>query len=142
MQTSINVLNYYYSNFQPLNISKFATLGSNIFISLRDKPRVKNEQKNLKSWGTVILHIFRGWDSIENTLRNLFIYRISSYSFRKNYSFFNLEIYRSQYISPKVTVHRGAETIQGRKQYEEIRYAKPTVDDFLNSWPNETWLEL
>ena len=56
-------------------------------------------------------------------------YRIYSYSFRGNYSFLNLEIQRSQYIRPKVTVHKGAETIQGRKLfkggnyiYEEIRY--------------------
>ena len=39
----------------------------------------------------------------------------------------HLEIKRSQYISPKVTVHKGVETIQGRKlfkggNYEEIRY--------------------
>ena len=49
-------------------------------------------------------------------------YRISSYSFRGNYSFLNLEIQTSQYIRPKVTVHKCAETIQGRKSYEEIRY--------------------
>ena len=41
------------------------------------------------------------------------IYRISSYSFRGNYSFLNLEIQRSQYLRPKVTVHKCAETIQG-----------------------------
>ena len=35
-------------------------------------------------------------------------YRISSYSFRGNYSFLNLEI-----IRPKVTVHKCAETIWG-----------------------------
>ena len=51
-------------------------------------------------------------------------YRISSYSFRGNYSFLNLEIQRSQYIRPKDTVHKGAETIQGRKLYEEIRYTR------------------
>ena len=50
-------------------------------------------------------------------------YCISSYSFHGNYSFLNLEIQRSQYIRPKVTVHKGAETIQGRKLYEEIRYS-------------------
>ena len=44
----------------------------------------------------------------------------SSYSFRGNYSFLNLEIQRSQYIRLKVTVHKCAETIQGRKLYEEI----------------------
>ena len=55
-------------------------------------------------------------------------YRISSYSFRRNYSFLNLEIQRSQYIRPKVTVHKGVETIQGQKLYEllwgTIRYSK------------------
>ena len=42
-------------------------------------------------------------------------YRISSYSLREKYSFLNLEIQRSQYIRPKVTVHKCAETSQGRK---------------------------
>ena len=37
-----------------------------------------------------------------------------------NYSLLNLEIQRSQYIRPKVKVHKGSETIQGRKLYEEI----------------------
>ena len=37
------------------------------------------------------------------------------YSFRGKNSFLNLEIQRSQYIRPKVTVHKCAETIQGRK---------------------------
>ena len=57
-------------------------------------------------------------------IRHIFInlYRISSYSFRGNYSFLNLEIQRSHYIRPKVIVHKGEETIQRRKPYEEIRY--------------------
>ena len=45
-------------------------------------------------------------------------YRISSYSFCGNYSFLNLEIQGSQYIRPKVTVHKCAETIQGRKLFK------------------------
>ena len=45
-----------------------------------------------------------------------FAYRISSYSFRGNYSFLNLEIQRSQYIRPMVTVHKCEETIQGRRK--------------------------
>ena len=49
-------------------------------------------------------------------------YCISSYSVHGNYSFLNLEIQRSQYIRPKVTVHKGVETIQGWKLYEKIRY--------------------
>ena len=53
-----------------------------------------------------------------------FIYRISSYSFRGNYSFLNLEIQRSQYIRPKVTVHKGAETIQGRKLFKGGNYMR------------------
>ena len=59
-------------------------------------------------------------------------YRISSYSFLGNYSFLNLEIQRSQYIRPnKVTVHKCAETIQGRKLYEEIRYLLYASCDFM-----------
>ena len=54
--------------------------------------------------------------------------RISSYSFRGNYSFLNLEIQR--YIRPKVTVRKGAETIQGRKLYEEVRYSESNVSVF------------
>ena len=49
-------------------------------------------------------------------------YRITSYSFRRNYSFLDLEIQRSQYIRPNVTKHKCAENIQGRKLHEEIRY--------------------
>ena len=52
------------------------------------------------------------------------IYRISSYSFRGNYSFLDLEIQRSQYIRPKVTVHKGAETIQGRKLFKGGNYMR------------------
>ena len=52
------------------------------------------------------------------------IYRISSYSFRGNYSFLKLEIQRSQYIRPKVTVHKGAETIQGRKLFKGGNYMR------------------
>ena len=51
-------------------------------------------------------------------------YRISSYSFRGNYSFLNLEIQRSQYIRPNVTVHKGAETIQGRKLFKGGNYMR------------------
>ena len=49
---------------------------------------------------------------------------ISSYSFRGNYSFLNLEIQRSQYIRPKVTVLKGAETIQGRKLFKGGNYMR------------------
>ena len=48
-------------------------------------------------------------------------YCISSYSFHGNYSFLDLKIQRSQYIMPKVTVHKGAETIQGRKLFNYMR---------------------
>ena len=51
-------------------------------------------------------------------------YRNSSYSFRGNYSFLDLEIQRSQYIRPKATVHKGAETIQGRKLFKGGNYIR------------------
>ena len=38
--------------------------------------------------------------------------------------FLHLEIQRSQYISPKVTVHKGAETIQGRKLFKGGNYMR------------------
>ena len=57
---------------------------------------------------------FRGHSQATFTRRGR--YCIYSYNFRGNY----LEIQRSQYIRPKVTVHKGAETIQGRKLHEEI----------------------
>ena len=41
--------------------------------------------------------------------------------FSETILFLNLEIQRSQYIRPKATVHKGAETIQGRKLYVEVR---------------------
>ena len=58
-------------------------------------------------------------------------YCISSYSFRGNYSFLNLEIQRSQYIRPKVTVHKGAETIQGRKLFKGGNYMRKYGISFL-----------
>ena len=79
--------------------------------------------------------------------RNTNTYRISSYSFRGNYSFLNLEIQRSHYIRPKVTVHKGAETIQGRKLFKGGNYMRkygmyyfnflmPTKQNFcsINLW--------
>ena len=51
-------------------------------------------------------------------------YRISSFSCRGNYSFLNLEIQRSQYIRPKVTVHRDAKTIQVRKLFKGGNYMR------------------
>ena len=49
---------------------------------------------------------------------------MSSYSFRGNNSFLNLEIQRLQYIRSKVTVHKGAETIQGRKLFKGGNYMR------------------
>ena len=54
----------------------------------------------------------------------LSMYRISSYSFRGNYSFLNLEMQRSQYTRPKVIVDRGMETIQGRKLFKGRNYMR------------------
>jgi hypothetical protein len=57
-------------------------------------------------------------------IKNIKKYRISSYSFHGNYSFLNLEIQRSQYIRPKVTVHKCAETIQRRKLFKGGNYMR------------------
>ena len=66
----------------------------------------------------VILHI-----DIFAFKLSLLLY-ISSYSFRGNYSFLNSEIQRSQYIRPKVTVHKCAKTIQERKLFKGGNYLR------------------
>ena len=58
-------------------------------------------------------------------------YRISSYNFRGNYSFLNLEIQRAQYIRPKVTVHKYVETIQGRKLFKGGNYKRKYGNHFI-----------
>ena len=61
-----------------------------------------------------------------------YMYRISSYSFRGNDSFLDLETQMSQYIRPKV--RRCAETIQRRKLFKGENYMRkygtscPTVE--------------
>ena len=59
-----------------------------------------------------------------STLSAELAYHISSYSFRGNYSFLNLDIQRSQCISSKITVHTCAETIQGRKLFKGRNYMR------------------
>ena len=65
------------------------------------------------------------WTRRKKSINDFLItYHISSYSFHRNYSFWNLEIQRSQYLRPKVTVHKCVETIQGQKLYEEVQYVE------------------
>ena len=71
-----------------------------------------------------------------------FSYRISSYTFRGNYSFLNLEIQRSQYIRAKVTVHKCAETIQGRKLYEELRYIAVIYENSILSSKEKQYMQV
>ena len=56
--------------------------------------------------------------------RAFLTYRISSFSFRGNYSFLNLEIQKAQYLRSKVTVHKCAETVQGRKLFKGGNYMR------------------
>ena len=72
-------------------------------------------------------------------------YRISSYNFRGKYSFLNLEIQRSHYIRPKVTVHKCAGIIRmgvlfEGGSYEEILYSisyKGNLPTFLSDFTIE-----
>ena len=50
-----------------------------------------------------------------------YVYRISANSFHGIYSFLNLTLCTVTF-GHSVTVHTGAETIQGRKLFAEIRY--------------------
>ena len=71
------------------------------------------------------LKVYFNFDTIANKwcqithLSRKFKYRISSYSFRRNYSFLNLEIQR-----PKDIVHKCAETIQGGKLFKGGNYMR------------------
>ena len=76
--------------------------------------------------------------AIRLKISNVLIYRISSYSFSKNYSFLNLEILRSQYIRPKVIVHTGAEPIQGRKLFKGGNYMRKYGMSLPSAWVIES----
>ena len=53
----------------------------------------------IKSHNMRVKHCYNARTSKRILDKNMYIYRISSYSFRGNYSFLNLEIQRSQYIN-------------------------------------------
>ena len=81
----------------------FVTLS--IYKSFSEQLQVQNEHN---------LNVNENLFSDKQLLHSLnYNYRISSYSFHGN---------RSQYIRPKVTLHKYAETIQRRKLYEEVQY--------------------
>ena len=61
------------------------------------------------SSGAAMSVVYVCYTDLDNNFSNT--YRISSYSFCGKYSFLDMEIQRSQYIRPKVTLHKGAETI-------------------------------
>ena len=57
---------------------------------------------------------------LTNKLRTVFPHIVSA----ETILFLDLEIKGSQYIRPKVTVHKGAETIQGRKLFKGGNYRR------------------
>ena len=71
-----------------------------------------------------ILYSIRTGDYHSSVLFFHLLHNTTSYSFRGIYSFLNFEIQRSQYIRPKVTVHKGVETIQGRKLFKGGNYSR------------------
>ena len=93
----------------------YSFLGKLIFFSLSCLPTFLNS--NITKMKVQKLSKFR-----LILLRAHFIYHISSNSFRRNYSFLNLEIQRSQHMRPKFTVHKCVETIQGRKLFKGGNY--------------------
>ena len=59
------------------------------------------------------------YSSLRNSFKK-YMYRISANSFRGNYSFLNLSLCTVTLI----TVHTGAETIQGRKLFKGGNYSR------------------
>ena len=94
------------------------------------KKKVQTGMKNLTHSFAIRMYIrmneYRRWKNRQISVEKVWLneYRISSYSFRGNYSFLDLEIQRSQYIRPKLTVYKGAETIQARKLFKGGNYMR------------------
>ena len=94
------------------------TLASNVgheaeenTIGTLSKPEAKEALRKHKGniWAAVTECVEQRQLKVENTnsmKHSQHTYRIFSYSFRGNYSFLNLEIQTSQYIRPKVKVHK------------------------------------
>ena len=61
----------------------------------------------------------QGWRNGKKC-QKILVDRISANTFRENYSFLNLALC----TVTLVTVHKNAETIQGRKLFAEMRYLK------------------
>ena len=71
-----------------------------------------------------------------NSERYVFSHTVSVETF----FFLNLEVQRSQYIRPKVIVHKCAETIQGRKLFKGGNYTrKYGISILLFFSKNHTW---
>ena len=89
------------------------------------------------SWYFVDIIFQTIWKNPKLNMKSKYKYRISSYSFSGNYSFFDLEIQKSQYIRPKVTVQNVRKLFKGRnysgarKLYEEIRYENSFIVSFF-----------
>ena len=79
---------------------------------------LQNDGWTKLSFWVKIVDIFWICSALQNS------YRISSYSFRGNYSFLNLEIQRSWYIKPNFTAHKCAATIQWRKLFKGGNYMR------------------
>ena len=101
---------------------------------------LQNDGWTKLSFWVKIVDIFWICSALQNS------YRISSYSFRGNYSFLNLEIQRSWYIKPNFTAHKCAATIQWRKLYVEIWYSllsliKKKLRDTWANWSKQDHMQ-
>ena len=101
--------------------------------------------KNICTALILLLHVYTAWRSTDLADHLVFCLKTNScYLYYSNIIFphmvsaetiffLNLEIKRSQYIRPKITVHKFAETIQGRKLFKGGNYMRKYGIYFDNS---------
>ena len=107
--------------------------GEALFAAVYDSPyfNIYDKISKKEKWGKYMHDVenlipkFATWPNVTDTYAKKVVSKKMSCKQRSKlciyYSFVTLEIQRSQYIRPKVTAHKGAETILGQKLYEEIR---------------------
>ena len=95
-------------------------------ISMIKKHLIWRSLPVINGW-KLIIRVNQAWNCqiwVKCVIDNWLIEESQIPYFPRNYSFLTWEIQRSQYMRPKVTVHKGAETIQGRKLFKGGNYMR------------------
>ena len=92
------------------------------FLNFLEKSLVWLKQKGDKSWSCKKISNLLALSMC--SFKQINLITVFPHIVSGNYSFLNLESQRSHHIRLKVTVHKGAETIQGRKLFKGGNYMR------------------